>query len=208
MTYEIVPLTYTHLEPAFHLATEVFVNDSTLHRALQTELQEYQVYLRSAFEKMVFESLSVIAIDKRNDTLVGCLIATDFHQHLAPTIKPEGKFAPLSALTNELCAQYQHKRQITRGDAVLVDMGAVSPDHARNRIYQNMRDAIHSIAKSKGYKTIIGELSSGSTQYVILNKLGHTKLAEVAFADFTHAGEKPFQTIREPTSIILAEGKL
>lgn len=208
MTISVSPLTQLHLEVSFKLATEVFIEGSTLHRALGIGLDEYRTYLRPSFEEMIEEELSVAALDSTSGELVGCVIATDFHQHLNPEIELGSKFAPLAALTRELCVQYRQVRTIASGDAVLVDMGVVGKHHAGQGIYQMMRRATQSIAKGKRYTSVVGELSSASTQHVILNRLGHQKLAEVKFSNFEFSGTHPFQTIREPQSIILAEGAL
>ncbi len=52
------------------------------------------------------------------------------------------------------------------------------------------------------------ELSSAATQHVVLELLGHRKMAEIPFAEFQFGEEHPFQAIKEPLSIILSEGKL
>jgi len=67
-----------------------------------------------------------------------------------------------------------------------------------------MRRFAHSNAKKLGYQSVIGELSSAATQHFVLKKLGHTKQAEVLFESFDNNGTKPFQSIQEPKSIILA----
>ncbi len=208
MSVKTTLLTPDDSEAAFELATQVFIEGSTLHLALGIGLEEYREYLRPSFEAMIAEELSVAAWDDTSGEMVGCVIATDFHQHLNPTIAKNCKFAPLAALTRKLCAQYQRVRTIKPRDAVLVDMGVVASSHAGKGIYQAMRHAAQSIAKEKKFTSVIGELSSASTQHVILNKFGHQKLAEVKFSDFEFEGQRPFRTITEPESIILAEGRL
>ena len=201
-------LTEGYHEAAFNLATEVFVSDSTLHRALKIELDEYRDYLRKSFAEMVSEDLSIVAIEENSEDIVGCLIATDFYGHLRPVIKPENKFSPLAALTAELCRQYKAKRTIQSGEVVLVDMGAVVSSAAGQGIYKQMRKTAQANAKAKGFTHIVGELSSASTQHVILKIQGHQKLAEVEFAKFAFRDKIPFEAINTPRSIILAEGAL
>ena len=116
MPFEIHPLDRDLMHPAFLLATETFVEGSTLHRALGVRLSEYRDYLRPSFEEIVEEGLSVGAINRESDILVGCLIVTDFHHQLSATIGRIPKFAPLSALTAELTRQYVLKRSIGAGE--------------------------------------------------------------------------------------------
>lgn len=193
-------------ETAFALATEAFIAGSTLHRALGIGLNEYRAYLRPSFEAMVEEDLSVAAFEDEGCKMVGCLILTDFHQPLERKASATGKFAPLAALTQALCAEYNKQRSMTVGEVVLADMGAVSDRATGTGTYQKMRAEAQRLARKKGFTRIVGELSSRATQHVVLDKLGHEKICEVTFAGFEYAGQFPFRSITEPESIVLAEG--
>lgn len=208
MAFKISILTQLHSEQAFELATKVFIAGSTLHMALDIGLNDYRKYLRRSFEAMIAEGLSVVAIDQDNEEVIGCLIVSDFHRHISPSFNGDCKFAPLAALTSELCAQYQSYRSINSGQAILVDMGAMSSNASGKGIYQQMRSFVQENAKQLGFKSVVGELSSSATQHVVLEKMGHKKIAEVFFKDFKYAGQKPFNSINNPLSIILAEGEL
>nr|MBX2838286.1 hypothetical protein [Gammaproteobacteria bacterium] len=59
-----------------------------------------------------------------------------------------------------------------------------------------------------GFRSVVGELSSSATQHLCINKFGHTVQAEIAYESFMYEGENPFSKIKEPPSIILAEGDL
>jgi len=208
MTYEIRQLDHTLNQRAFELVTEVFVEASTLHRALKAGLGEYREFLRPSFKAMVSEGLSVAAVHKSSNKLAGCMIVTDFHNQSTQTLNTHPIFSPMSALTVELCKQYSQKRLTRAGQAILVDMGAVSKDARNAGVYQEMRSVVHETAAKRGFQRVIGELSSIATQNVVLQKLGHRKMAEVDFETFKFKGRYPFQKIEEPASIILAEGDL
>ncbi|MBE1283501.1 MAG: hypothetical protein GJ676_09325 [Rhodobacteraceae bacterium] len=208
MSIDIKVLELTHLDAAFDLATQTFAEASTLHRALKIGLNEYKEYLRDPFQLMVKEGLSIAATDNHSGHLVGCLVVTDFARQLFEETNTNTKFSPLSALTEDLCRQYQSKRDVSVGEAILVDMAAVSEEAAGKGVYQQMRAAAHDLARSQGFQLVIGELSSAATQHVVLELLGHKKMAEIAFAEFQFGEERPFQEIKEPPSIILSEGRL
>jgi predicted GNAT superfamily acetyltransferase len=208
MGFDVQRYDHALLEPVFDLATRVFIEGSTLHRALGTGVEEYRTYLRSEFESMVNEDHSVVALNNETGELSGCLIVTDFyHQALENTIHCS-VFAPLRALTSELCQQYSHKTRFQQNEAILVDMAAVA-EHARgNGVYQQMRLHAHQMARGKGFKRVVGELTSVTTQNFVLDKLGHEKMAEVMFGDFQFEGKYPFASINVPKSIILTVGEL
>ena len=208
MDIEFGILERVHLDEVFDLATRVFSENSTLHQALGITLEAYRDYLHRSFIAMVEEKLSVVARDKQQDRIIGCLIVSDFYHQLEPCHDALGVFSPLAALTQSLCKQYIQHRAIGSGEAVLVDMGAVSSAFIGKGVYQQMRKTAQEHAKLMGFRFVIGELSSVSTQHVVLNKLGHEKVAEVFFKDFAFEDSFPFASIEEPQSIILAEGVL
>jgi len=207
MNIQYCVLNSEHLEVAFELATEIFIKGSTLHVALGIGLDEYREYLKEPFHEMVNEGLSVVAIDDTSNVVVGCIIASDFYHHLDTAISPVEKFAPLGALGNALARQYLEQREITEGQVVLSDMAVIASKLSGKGVYQQLKKLCHENAREKGFERIVGELSSEATQHVVLNKLGHQKIAEIKFNTFEFGGQKPFAGIIEPQSIILAEGK-
>lgn len=184
------------------------MNASTLHKALNINLEEYRPYLQASFDEMVQENLSVVAVDGKTNRVVGCLIACDFYHHTQTKSTALEKFAPLSALSKALCKTFIQQRAPKMGDIVFFDMAAITPTYLGQGIYQEMRTFAHAYAKQQGFKSVIGELSSAITQHFVLNKMGHINRAEVVYEHFDYQGKRPFQSIQEPTSIILAEGRL
>ena len=207
MPIQFHPLTPTHQQAAFDLVTEVFVNASTLHKALNISLEEYRPYLKASYEDMASSGLSVVAIDTNTEKVIGCLIGCDFYDHIKNKSIALPKFAPLSALSTALCQSFIEQRRPKLGEIAYLDMAAIAPAYLGQGIYQEMRRFAHANAKKLGFQSVIGELSSAATQHFVLKKLGHIKRAEVSFEHFEDNGTKPFQSIKEPKSIILAEGK-
>ncbi|MEM7598279.1 MAG: hypothetical protein AAF382_11335 [Pseudomonadota bacterium] len=199
----IQPLTALHADTAFALTTKVFAQDSTLHAALGTDLETYRQTLRPNFDAMVAEGLSFVALDGAKRCL-GAILATDLV--LSTSDKPA--HTAVAALTRDLTQTYLHLRRPQIGEALLVDMAAIRRDARGRGIYPALRHAVHAHARDLGWRYVVGELSSPATQHVVLTQMGHTKIAEIAFADFEWQGTRPFQSIVSPPSIILAEGRL
>ena len=208
MSTNLRPLTPSDHKAAFDLVTEVFVSASTLHKALHINLEEYRTYLKASYDEMASSGLSVVAIDTETEAIIGCLLGYDFHDHINNKGSVPEKFAPLSALSNALCGSFIKERAPGPRDIAYLDMAAITPAYLGQGIYQNMRTFAHTNAKELGFKSVLGELSSSITQHFVLNKMGHTKEAEVWFEQFAYNSTKPFQSIKEPKSIILAQGQL
>ena len=163
------------IEPTFNLVTKVFTSLSPLHNELGISLNDYRTYLRPSFELMVAEGLSVCAIDANNGKLLGSIIITDFYKSCQLSMDDNKVLSPISAITSELRNNYKNKRIFQPQEAILFDMAAVLKNSQNRGIYQKMRSTAQNFAKNSGFKFVIGELSSGATQSVVLKKLKHKK---------------------------------
>jgi GNAT superfamily N-acetyltransferase len=192
---------------AFDLVTEVFVQGSTIHKALKIDLSTYRSYLRPSFDLMLSEGMSLAAIEEHTGKMLGCLLASDF---LAPSegVSSDHPLAPVATLTRQLSETYLSHRNPKKKEALLVDMAAVHPDARGSGVYRALRTAIEDRAREAGWRWIVGELSSVATQRVVLKDMGHIKVAAQKFDTFEWNGDRPFLGITSPREIILAEGRL
>lgn len=93
-------------------------------------------------------------------------------------------FRAKAALVKQLEVAYQNHRDVSIGECVLVDMAAVSSSATGFGVYQRLRDAIATRARAAGFRWIVGELSSSSTQYVCIDKLAQTIVTRIFYKDF------------------------
>ena len=209
MQIEIRTLDAHLAEKAFALASSNFANQSALHVALNTDLEEYRAYLRPTFFDDMNDGLSLVATDAKNGELLGVLIARDFLKSRPNSYLPfQEKYELIAKLFQMLETKYLQQRRLILGDALLVDMAAVLPLHTSKGIYQTLRKEISRRAKLRGYKYIIGALTSSATQKVILEKMGHRNCAQVNLSTFSDDNGRPFESIVDPEIIVLAEDAL
>ena len=198
-------------EDAFLFVSAVFATRSTLHRAINIEIDVYRDYLKASYQQAIDQGLSIVAVDESEKEICGVLIAKDI---IVKDIIASGKttrvlqvkkLLPITKLSQKLDEIYFAQRQINLGDAVLVDMAAVSKHYGGLNIYKDMRLKAHYMAAQRGFKYVIGQLSSQRTQKIILSELGHRHCGEIAFSEFTCGGRHPFASITNPKSIIISE---
>ena len=199
---------------AFLFVSEVFAARSTLHRAINIEIDLYRDYLKAGYQQAIDQGLSIVAVDESEQEICGVLIAKDIIakdimvSDTTTQVLQVKKLLPITKLTKNLDEIYFAPRQTNLGDAVMVDMAAVSQHHGDLNIYNAMRLKAHSIAAQQGFKFVIGQLSSRETQEIILSELGHSKCREIVFSEFTCDGRRPFASIKNPKSIIISEQRL
>lgn len=205
----IKALTTDHSNQALQLVANEFSAGSPLHRAMGITQQEYLEYLSDGWNNYAFGGpvKSLGAFCKSSQQLIGCLIASHFPVSFDNLDTLPQKHKPIAALLQELENEYlKHNYCIDR--SLLVDLAVVRHDHRGSGIYQQLRAALHNNAASSGYKTVFGELSSSSTQYVCANKSAHQVVAEINYKDFNYGGRAPFATIEDPHSIQLVSVSL
>jgi len=201
-------MTSEHAAKAFNIACDVFVNASVLHTAVGVTLEDYRRYMHTPFNAMQKQGLSLVAIDSRSNEIIGCLVACDYADQATNSIETPPVLRPVNALLCDLETRYRANRQINPGEYMLVDMAAVKPAARGLGLYSELRLAAHRIGQQSGFKRVVGELSSAATQHLCFNRLGHHICAEIHYASFEYSNHKPFASISEPPSIMLAEGKL
>ena len=193
---------------AFDLICDVFVTNSVLHRALQITPEEYRDYAAPWFELIVKQGFSVVAMDKNTQQVAGCLLACDYANQVSnPATVPE-KMRPLSAILTQLDHLYCQEEKPAIGEQLLIDIAVVHPEFEGNGVYTRMRQYVQHLARSAGFRLVVGELSSAATQAVCVDKFRHKIFAEVKYDQFRFEGNAPFASISEPKGIQLVVGKL
>ena len=205
MSIIVKPLQTQHLDDTLVLLAEVFCSQSSLHVAAGIQAPIYRGYLRDMVRCMFSQQLSVGAFEARTDTLVGCLIACDYTVQASYVGTLPQNFRAKAALVKQLEVAYQNHRDVSIGECVLVDMAAVSSSATGLGVYQRLRDAIATRARAAGFRWIVGELSSSSTQYVCIDKLAQTIVTRIFYKDFIYEGDRPFASIIDPEAIVLVE---
>ena len=117
-------------DDAFLLLSEVFATRSTLHRAINIEIDLYRDYLKAGYQQAIDHGLSIVAVDESEQEICGLLIAKDIVvSDSTRQVLQAKKLLPITKLSQKLDEIYFAQRQINLGDAVLVDMAAVSQHH-------------------------------------------------------------------------------
>ena len=94
MRFAICPINETSTASAFELATEVFVRHSHLHKAVAADLRSYRAYVvRGGFYRDVADGLSLMAVDRTDNTVMGVLIVRDFITPAPPQLA-DPRYAP------------------------------------------------------------------------------------------------------------------
>ena len=192
------------VEEAVACISRTFSQGEPMTSLLNISHQDFTYFARIFIEKAAKEGLSVIARDAVNNQLIGAVICEDYVTDL-----PEGVenisplFNPILELLEKLGADYRAKYQIQAGEIFHLFMGGVYKEYAGYGIAAQMTEFIEKIAREKGYKGAVGEVTGPISQHVYINHLGFQPLYEVSYADFIFEGKNIFQEITACESCVL-----
>lgn len=206
--FNILPADPSHCDTVLTLVCEEFCANSPLHQALDITPEEYRQIIAGNWKRYLLASpiASLIATSHVDGAVVGCIIPARFPSVFDPLESVPEKQRPVVALLSALEHQYLQKTQPE--NALLVDIAVVSTQASNRGLYQQMRLALHRNAVKAGFKYVLGELSSGTTQRVCVEKFKHSVMAEIRYDEFTYGNSKPFASITSAQSIQLVEGDL
>lgn len=205
---DITRMTVENYRDAFSLACEIFAEASVLHKAVSISIDEYRDYMRTPFEAMWQQGLSLVATDRQSNEIIGCLIACDYDTQAQNSVDVPQSLKPVNALLKALDVSYRKHRRILPGECMLADMAVVKPAFGGRGIYRRLREKSHDIGREAGFGWVVGELSAAATQHLCVNGFGHKVCAEIEYESFEYGKQKPFASIKEPKSILLVEGQL
>lgn len=202
------PIASAPSEKLTQLVCEEFIASSVLHQALGITAEEYESWFRKSVLDKIDRSLSFVAVDTANDRLVACILACEFSGSSESSTRIPQRLLPVSAILERLAAPLVELIKNSSDRFLLVDIAVVSRLYRGKGVYKRLRQHVQENASKRGFRFVVGELSSSRTQQYCVSTLGHQVVAELAFAEFEFQGTRPFDSIDSPATLQLVVGKL
>ena len=194
-------------QPVLTLISEAFSRYSPLHKSQNISPPDYRRYLEDIWRDYIFSSknISIVAHDNESGSLEGCLIAMPFGDESIDIRELPQNQQPIASLLHKLEQMYSVPDGYDISDVLLVDLAVVRRNSRRRGIYGKMRAEVHRIAKLRGYRFVVGALSSAETQSFCIDKMHQRVVAQIPYASFSYKNTYPFESIKKPVSIVLVE---
>lgn len=155
------------------------------------------------------EKLTIVAIDKTTEQIVGVALTDDFG--LAP---PSGmeiiseSFLPIFSLLDKLAEQYQENKTINPGEYLHIAMVAVDEKYKNKHIAYNLVQTCLKNGIKKGYKIALAEVTGSISQHLFKNNCDFVERFKINYKTFTYNGKQVFETIDVPIDAILMDKRL
>lgn len=195
------------LDQLANVVAKAFIQFDPMAIAQNLSVEEFADYIKLLGEWIEQEQLTVIARDKSSDEIVGAVIAGDFASD--SPLNPDSndisaKFDPIVELIEELETRYKKDQQIKLGEYLHVYMLAVSPNHQRKKIAQNLLQVCLNNGVKKQFNWAVTEAANSVSQH-IFGKLDFVPRYQISYQEFTHQGIRVFAKIKGHEGTILMD---
>lgn len=136
--------------------------------------ESYKDFLFMYLKQIVRDELTVVAIDKKTDRVIGAIISENFNPNAEPP-NFEGELTPYIEIM-EFITELEHKfihtiensiiNKVKPGDFVHIILLGVKSERQKARIAMDLLDLVETIAKEKGYKGLFAEATNFKSQKV------------------------------------------
>ena len=176
------------------LVNTIFIEEDFITKGSYITWDEFNVLSRAYMELNFKEPLSLTALDKETNEVVGFSITEGIKSKNAidPDIflKVSDHFYPFNNLLEEL-----HKRflniKFKEKECYHLFLLGVKPSYRRRRIGIRLIQYSEKLASSLGYKYVMIEATSPVTK-PICEKLGYSNLGNIPYKNYILDGKKPF----------------
>jgi ribosomal protein S18 acetylase RimI-like enzyme len=204
----VVPLTEPDVEHAARLYTDVFLADEpTTRRAAPVPvffLPHAQFYVRS----LVRKDLSFLVRDEATNDLAGfifCLDLTDDPEREGPPmVEFLAHFPEIIAMMDELEARHLCREDVCPGTVLHIIQIGVAKTKRGSGIAQAMIHRVVAHARKRGYKKVIADCTSSSSQRAF-EQCGFFKKGFISYDSFTFNGVRFFAGLDGGISLMVRE---
>lgn len=182
------------LDETIGFVTKHFVDYEYLTRESRLTFEEFNIFSRLYCEASLKHNLSLIALDKTTNELVGFAINEDPNSEIAvdPTqfYAVSEHYTPFLKMLENLSNKYLKIAREPRNSFHLYLLG-VKPSYQGRKIGKTLVEASELVAKQSEFNYIVIEATSPLTKPICEN-LGYTNLGSNVYKDFTIDENRPF----------------
>jgi GNAT superfamily N-acetyltransferase len=187
---------------------DFFPTSETLCKALGITKDEYYPLAEMICRKAVKDGLSHIAKDSSTGEVTGFRISEDFNpesnEETNLIFERVVKFHPILGLLAQLEHQYMSIQSIEPCPTLHYLMVGVKESYRNHNIAKNMMLENQKLAKTRGFKKVIGEFTGIISQHNAF-KLGFKEVIAIYYRDYEYQGSRIFSHIDSPPKCILME---
>lgn len=188
-----------YLNETIDIITSHFVKEEYLTREAQLNYSEFEPYVRAYCELDLAHNLSIIAVDKKTDKVIGFSISEDPELPSAINVNNYLEISKKFEITSSLLGKlHQDHLNITfkQQECCHLFLLGVLPGFQGKRIGKTLVELTQNHAKDKGFKYVLVEATSPATK-PICEKLGFKNLGNTPYKDFVFNNQKPFVSITD-----------
>lgn len=202
--FQILTLNEQYAEQTAHILAKGFM-DEPMQTVLDTTYEDILEFMEHTVRHAMPTGLSVIAVDIKTDKVVAANINKDLLEEPVGENDPfSDKLLPIFMLLDELDQFYHQHYQVQPGEVYHNLMMATDTNYRNQDLSNQFFKACIDIAREKGFKTMLTELTGPVSQHICVQKLDFEVLHAINYADFCYNGTYPFKGINGAEKCVLA----
>jgi histidine decarboxylase len=197
--YKLCTLGREHMQSAAELFTKSFCDDEPITKHLGIQYSEYEPFVLAVIQKAVKDGLSVVAVDDAN-RVVACAIGEDIADPFKPNLVLYPKMKPIFAIMEALDEPFFQGKTFKKGKLAHTWIAMVAKDCRGKGLSTEIDLACTNHIASKGYDFTYAEFTNDISEKITHHYPIAKKINEIAYANFTYKGQKPFQGVNGGTA--------
>ncbi len=194
-------LTYSKISAAnLDNATDCVCKTFLLNEPIATHLQmveeNFRPFIHQLLTHALQDQLSWVAADKKTEKVIGALVATDLANDFQPTTLSDPKLLRVFRFLDDLWAPFINETNVPKGLVAHAYMGAVLPEYQRSGIINTMYAIAYRSAWERGYRKVMGEVTSSYSLNLLRKNPHATELNSIAYADYEQDKIKIFEGMK------------
>lgn len=206
-SFQIVIMGEEHVEQASICVANAFLREP-MTRTLGINYEQVLNDFAKPVEKVARDGLSVVAIDDETGDVIGVCVNKDYT--VSPVEEDNGysDSLPIFTLVDQLDDAATQLINVPSNEVFHLYILAVDGNHCSEGIAAKLTERTYQIAKEKGFKQIVSEVTGPISQHIIGQKAGFQEIGRVNYRDFEYQGVKVFKSITDAEACLLVQKQL
>lgn len=179
-------------------------------RQLGIQKEEFIPFALVCCQLAIEKEMGLVAIDEVTEKIAGFTILQDALDEIEFDISQHQNFLPIFEMLGQLQSKYIADKKISAyGDVVVSFVTGVHPEFQGTKVAFLLFGQSLELAKSKGYKKMITEVTGRLSQNGVRRRYAFTPYASILYREFLFDGQPIFGNIEDQSlSCVLMEKNL
>merc|ERR1712137_451133 len=201
----------SRLEETIDCFSKIWTNGNVVTTYLGIEEEDFRPYATNICKIACEQKMSIIAIDKKLNKVIGFHLSHDFATEEDKEFKNslDERFQVHISFLREMMDDYKRIHPDWKyGDAINACAAGSFPEYANKGVVTIAALWAFWVCKAYGYKYHFGIVTAIQTKHLLMKRSRHELILEKNFSKWIYHGRRPFRKLKNPKCASLLESSL